>query len=197
LCDGSTLDRPWYAYLLGLYLGDGAISRHARGVFRLRVSLDDRYPLIIDECRKAIAVVRSVTPAHVGRVQAIGCSVVNSYWKHWPCVFPQHGTGRKHERPITFEWWQREIALNHPERLLRGLIHSDGCRDLNVVNGKEYPRYQFSNESDDIRGIFIDACESLGLHWTTPTYKVVSISRRPDVYAVDAFIGPKTNPATI
>jgi hypothetical protein len=75
------------------------------------------------------------------------------------------------------------------------LIHSDGCRDLNFVNAKEYPRYQFSNESDDIRGIFIDACESLGVHWTSPTYKVVSISRRPDVELLDTFIGPKSEPA--
>ena len=80
--------------------------------------------------------------------------------------------------------------------LLRGLIQSDGCRDLNFVNGKSYPRYQFSNESDDIRGIFIDACERLGLHWTTPTYKVVSVSRRSDVEELDRFVGSKTNPAS-
>ena len=29
-------------------------------------------------------------------------------WKHWPCLFPQHGPGRKHERPIVLEDWQRD-----------------------------------------------------------------------------------------
>jgi hypothetical protein len=43
-----------YAYLLGLYLGDGCLSQHDRGVFRLRIALDQRYPRIIEECAQAI-----------------------------------------------------------------------------------------------------------------------------------------------
>jgi hypothetical protein len=31
---------PAYTHLLGLYLGDGCLSRHPRGVFKLRISLD-------------------------------------------------------------------------------------------------------------------------------------------------------------
>src|SRR5688572_17275219 len=57
ICTGRDLDREWYAYLLGLYLGDGCISRHPR-TYRLRISLDIRYPSIIDECAAAIDVVR-------------------------------------------------------------------------------------------------------------------------------------------
>jgi hypothetical protein len=39
-----------YVYLLGLYLGDGNISAHRRGVFKLRILLDVKYPGIVDEC---------------------------------------------------------------------------------------------------------------------------------------------------
>jgi hypothetical protein len=42
----------------------------------------------------------------------------------------------------------------HSKAFLRGLIHSDGCRVLNRVNGKDYPRYFFSQVSDDIRRLF-------------------------------------------
>ena len=42
-----------YCYLLGLYLGDGCISRNGR-VWRLRIVLDAKYPGIIDRCREAI-----------------------------------------------------------------------------------------------------------------------------------------------
>jgi hypothetical protein len=38
-----------YVYLLGLYLGDGCISAHPRGAFKLRIALDSRYPRIIRE----------------------------------------------------------------------------------------------------------------------------------------------------
>ncbi len=43
-----------YVYLLGLYLGDGSISSHPRGVYKLRVFLDKKYPEIVDECARAM-----------------------------------------------------------------------------------------------------------------------------------------------
>ena len=195
ICSGTTLDEGWYVYLLGLYLGDGCLSPARRNVFKLRVVLDNRYPAIIDECAEAMARMRTMQRALPGRVPKIGCTEVYSHWKHWPCLFPQHAAGRKHLRPIALQWWQQSLVDKYPQRLLRGLIQSDGCRDLNFVNGKSYPRYQFSNESDDIRGFFIDACELLGIHWTTRRYRVVSVSRRREVELLDRFVGPKTNPA--
>jgi hypothetical protein len=127
--DEIALAHASYAYLLGLYLGDGFIARHPR-VFRLDITLDLRYPRIIEECAAAMAAMRPGSKAP-GRVMSIGCVHVNSYWKHWPCLFPQHGPGPKHRRPIVLEQWQKEIVDAHPGRLLRGLIHSDGSRDLN------------------------------------------------------------------
>src|SRR5690348_16047877 len=47
--DFARLPAKVYAYLLGLYLGDGCISRHRR-VWRLRIVLDDKYPGIIERC---------------------------------------------------------------------------------------------------------------------------------------------------
>jgi Homeodomain-like domain len=52
---------PSYLYLLGLYLGDGSISSHPRGVYRLRLTLDAAYPGIIDE---AVSTMRQVRPVN-------------------------------------------------------------------------------------------------------------------------------------
>jgi hypothetical protein len=66
----DSLDAPAYAYLLGMYLGDGYVATHARGVHRLRISLDPRYPGIIDGCEKAIS---GLLPgARVGRQHRSG-----------------------------------------------------------------------------------------------------------------------------
>ena len=98
-----------------------------------------------------------------------------SYGKRWLDLFPQHGPGAKHERPIILAPWQRAIVDEHPELFLRGLIQSDGCRCLNrftttLPSGRvaeyEYPRYFFSNLSTDIRKLFCDYCERLGIRWT-------------------------------
>jgi hypothetical protein len=38
-----------YAYVLGLYLGDGCLLRARRGVHRLNITLDAIYPVIVSE----------------------------------------------------------------------------------------------------------------------------------------------------
>jgi hypothetical protein len=101
----------------------------------------------------------------------------------------------KHTRRIALADWQQAIVDEHPEQLLRGLVHSDGCRFTNrvVVGGEEYryPRYNFSNASDDIRRIFTDACDAIGVEWRRMNARNISVARRASVARLDAFIGPK------
>lgn len=186
-----------YAYLLGLYLGDGCISAHPRGVFRLRITLDLAYPGIVRECELAVA---SVVPgSKVGRYNRRGSGAradrfthvdVGSYSRAWPCLFPQHGPGPKHEREIRLVDWQASLVREHPEPLLRGLIHSDGCRFINTGTNWIHPRYVFSNTSTDILQIFESTCELIGAH-TTRAPRAVYVSRKADVALLDTFIGPK------
>lgn len=189
LCGGAQISEPDYAYLLGLYLGDGCLSKHARDVYRLRISLDARQPGIVADCAGVMATVgcgRRVHRQLIGR-----CVVVGAYWKHWPCLFPQHGAGRKHRRRIELVSWQAEITRRYPDQLLRGLIQSDGCRVLNRVNGKTYPRYHFSNRSLDILRIFCMACEDYDVSWTRQSWKEISVARKADVARLDGVIGQK------
>jgi hypothetical protein len=190
ICTGqpSLLPQSAYSYLLGLYLGDGCLSAHARGVYRLRISCADRYPYLMDQCELAMS---AVLPTKVGRVQQQGCTEVGSYSKHWPCLFPQHGPGRKHQRRIELAPWQQELVDLDPRPLLRGLVHSDGCRVLNWVNGAPYPRYHFDNRSSDIRDIFGRACDALGVQWRQSNRYSLSVARRASVAILDEFIGPK------
>jgi len=113
----------------------------------------------------------------------------------WPAIFPQHGPGRKHERVIELLDWQAEIVRESPEALLRGLIHTDGCRSLNTVKSAKrtysYSRYLFSNRSEQILMLFAQACDHIGVHWTRMNDHVISVARRGDVAKLDTFIGPK------
>jgi hypothetical protein len=121
--------------------------------------------------------------------------VVSVYSKQAVCLFPQHGNGPKHLRTIGLACWQRRLVRERPEDFLRGLIHSDGCRFVNRVrtNGKayEYPRYNFTNASDDIRGLFTSTCDQLGVEWRQMNQRNISVARRASVARLDEFIGPK------
>src|SRR5690349_11830887 len=88
-----------YAYLLGLYLGDGSLASNGRS-WQLRVTLDAAYPAIVDEGEAAIAAQVPDGRVHRRHPRDGACVVLESGWKDWPRLFPQHGPGRKHERPI-------------------------------------------------------------------------------------------------
>jgi hypothetical protein len=123
------------------------------------------------------------------------CTRVQCYSKLLPLLFPQHGRGRKHERAIHLVPWQSAITEQHPEDLVRGLIHSDGSRFIarQRVCSKtyEYVRYGFANRSDDIKRILCDHLDLLGVGWTRPNQQPIAIDRRAEVAKLDAFIGPK------
>jgi intein/homing endonuclease len=116
------------------------------------------------------------------------------------CLFPQHGPGRKHDRAIVLQDWQREIVERHPGAFLRGLFHSDGCRVRNwatrMVAGQkeryEYPRWQFVNHSEDILRLCEWALDLAGIAWRRSKRTTVSVSRRDDVRRLDELVGPKT-----
>lgn len=132
-CASGQLDQEAYSYLLGLYLGDGCITRCPKDVYRLEIALDAKYPLIISECAAAISNQRQEGVMKVGVREYPTWVVLQAHWKHWPCLFPQHGRGKKHLRKIELRAWQNDIVAAYPQHLIRGLIHSDGCRFTNPV----------------------------------------------------------------
>ncbi|MFN2527012.1 MAG: hypothetical protein ABR505_12255 [Actinomycetota bacterium] len=188
--DFAGLSPDAYSYLLGMYLGDGCLSALPRGVFKLRIFCDAQYLGIIEECSRAIEAVMPGQRASRQKRKS-RCVEILMYSKHWPCLFPQHGPGRKHERPIHLEPWQLEIVNRSTEMFLRGLIHSDGCRVVANDRGVRSVRYHFSNLSEDIKALFCAALDRLDIHWTRNSSRSVAIYRKADVARLDEFIGPK------
>ena len=196
-CDGADLDEGAYAELLGWYLGDGHISLGRRDVYNLHVFEDKRYVVDIARVQQLMQAVKPGGRPHLRDVP--GAVVITVSWKHWPCLFPQHGPGRKHERAIVLERWQRDIVEVHPAPFLRGLFHSDGCRVRNwatrTVAGEtrrhDYPRWQLSNRSDDIHDLCTWALDVAGIAWRRSGRWTTSVSRREAVAELDRLIGPK------
>jgi len=196
-CADSALDAAAYTELLGWYLGDGYISHGRRGVLNLHVYNDRKH--VSDNLRIALLMTSVKQGGRPHTRQVPGCVITTMSWKHWPCLFPQHGPGRKHERPIILEDWQRAIVETHPGPFLRGLFHSDGSRVNNwatrMVAGQkkryDYPRWQFTNVSIDIRELCCWALDLADVPWRQSNHKTISVSTRAGVGRLDDLIGLK------
>jgi Homeodomain-like domain len=80
----STDVEPSYAYVLGLYLGDGHLVHEHRGVYRLTLALA-RYPGIIQSAAEAIQTVAPRTKVKIERVRN-GAVRVRCHSKRWHSV---------------------------------------------------------------------------------------------------------------
>ncbi len=189
-----------YSYMLGIYLGDGYVAHASAPSPVLEISLDPKYPKIVDECSasiwRPIGVQATASRRKTPRGKAIRLVATSPLW---PSVFPQHGPGKKHTREIALESWQQTAVDRFPGQFVRGLIHADGCRTVNrfqitLPSGPRiyaYPRYFFTNLSSDIQGLFCASCDRLGLHWTQSSHKNISVAHRESVALLDAIVGPK------
>lgn len=196
-CDNGSLDHSAYAELLGWYLGDGYLSTARREVFNLHIYNDLSYPVLNLHIADLMQLVKPGCRPHTR--ERPGCLVITVGWKHWPCLFPQHGPGHKHERRIALEPWQQEIVATHPWDFLRGLFQSDGCRSANWATRRvagqmkryEYPRWEFVNYSGDIIALCSTSLDLVGVSWRHPRPNCVAVSTRAGVRMLDEHIGLK------
>jgi hypothetical protein len=190
----ANLPATEYAYVLGMYLGDGYLAEFPRTT-SMRIFCDARYPLIVREVMSALSTLHPHNRVSASQSRRDRCVCVQSYSCRWPCLVPQAGPGRKHERSIALEPWQAALTGRAPEALIRGLFHSDGSRFINRVRagGRSYAytRYEFRNNSADIRKILCDHLDLLGIAWTQAGWRDISVARRAHVQALDVFVGAK------
>jgi hypothetical protein len=196
-CDEARLDLEAYAELLGWYLGDGYLSKGRRGVYALQVFNDARYA---HDNEHVLGLMRRVKPGGRPHVRdKVSNVVLTVSWKHWPCLFPQHGPGPKHARPIVLDDWQRTAVESFPAQFLRGRFHSDGSRFANRVRRQvagetkyyAYPRWQFTNYSAETRELCCWALDLADVPWRQSNQHTISVSTRAGVARLDGLIGMK------
>ena len=152
--------------------------------------LDTKYAGIINRCRETIDLLMPGQRAAILK-RPSRCVEVSLYSKHWPCLLPQHGPGKKYTRPIRLEPWQEVLVKEATEDFIRGLIHSDGCRVVANDRGVKSVRYHFSNRSEDVLGLFTWALDLLGIPWTRPSRRDIDVYRKAATARLDEFVGPK------
>jgi hypothetical protein len=87
------------------------------------------------------------------------------------------------------------VRRRESQAVNQGLIHSDGTRIIATERKGSYvrraPRYAFSNKSEDIKRLFCESCDAVGVRWTRPSDRQIAIYRKMSVALLDEFVGPK------
>ncbi len=155
--------KKFYAYILGLYLGDGDISKYAR-TYRLRLyfhSINDR-----DVIERAVYSLSKLFPKNkISTYDQLHakCTVVSVYNSAIPELFPQHGSGKKHSRCVSLTNSQINILDKKCSKfLLAGLHDSDGSFYLEANR----ERFMFANTSIDIINLYKELLELYNIHYT-------------------------------
>lgn len=181
-----------YAYILGSYLGDGYIIKMPR-TYKMTIYNDNRYPDVIQDQTLALSkLFPSNTVSHLQQHRS-RCLEIKIHNKSLPHFFPQHGTGKKHNRDVSLRDWQWDIVWKEPECFIKGLIDSDGshCIHQQIINGVNYSRmkYQFTNKSLDIVDMYLKVMARLNIsakptQRNTGTFNVFT-NRSTDVEKLD------------
>ncbi len=178
-----------YSYLYGLYLGDGCVYLHKKGVYGLMIALDMKYPKLINE------VYESLSTFHNNKVQTriryVNCCNLTIYGKYINVLFPKFGIGNKYKNMVFIT---KELQDNLCYKsLLKGLFQSDGSYYYDNYNDKYF--YNFTNMSVDIINIFIMCLNNLDIKYTLNIKKnnvyVVYIRRINEVEKMMKIVGIK------
>jgi hypothetical protein len=183
-----------YSYILGMYLGDGYIS-NTKGKFRIRITLDSKYPELNEYVRKSLNVIFPENKASIYKRRNQNCVDVSLWSRNLPAFFPQHGKGKKHNRKIELSTWQFDML--DWTQFWKGLFHSDGCfyTQHDKRDDYEYEHFVFSNMSEDISRLFQTCCTMHGIHFTSTITKSglfkTCIYKQEEVKLLKHLIGTK------
>lgn len=189
--DVTKLPSDSYAYILGMYLGDGCLSKSTKcRTCTLYITQNREYDIVVNDCLnhlKNLMKEFDIEPTVVYRKNSKACDIkINSVYTLK--LFPQHGEGLKHDRKINLEDWQWTHVEKEPWMFIKGLMHSDGSKYFDKYNSKWH--WQFTNRSEDIKDILCQVCDTVGLQWTRCKQNV-SFYKSESVIMLNENVGEK------
>lgn len=186
-----------YSFILAVYLCDGCISRYK--TYRapaMRMFNDSKYPKNTKEWAEKLKILFPENSVNIHKRKESNCNVVLLYSRKLLDLFPQYGEGVKHKRKLEFANWQMDIVREFPSDFIRGCIQSDGCVYKQKIGKYIYKKYNFTNMSEDIIDLFLEALRLIGIQkekWQNKKSKkfVIQNFSKDDVEALSQIIDKK------
>lgn len=145
------------SYIIGIAIGDGNLSNPNGRAVRLRVSCDEKYPLIIQEIIHEIHVVLPKNKVSLIKRKS-HCIDVSCYSNQWEGLLGWLAKGGpKYQQNICVPQWIKNNS-KYAKQCLKGLIETDGS----IYYDRGYLMVNFTNIIPQIIRDFIDMLDTLG-----------------------------------
>lgn len=181
-------DKNLLAYIIGIALGDGNLSNPNGRSTRLRVTCDNKYPLLIQKIVKSIQILLPNNKVSI-IYRKDNCVDISSYSNYWESILGwQVGSGSKLQQNVSIPSWIFKCD-EHKIACLKGLIETDGS----VYTDRGYKTVMFVSSIPNLARDVLTLIESLG--FSPRVYQVSNssshISKRYNIRlsrAVDKFL---------
>jgi hypothetical protein len=128
------------AYVIGVALGDGNLSNPNGRAVRLRITLDNRYPKVIEEVIKNLKIILPENKISIVN-RSDNCLDVSVYSNKLTEIIPwEAGSGSKIVQRATIPNWIKS-DLNFTKHCLKGLLQTDGS----IYFDRNYKMVNFTN----------------------------------------------------
>lgn len=172
-------DKNLHAYIIGLAIGDGNLSKFPRAI-RLRITCDDKYPNLINRIEDAI---QQLLPANkVSRSRCPrNCTNIVCYSNYFEDLFGWSATGgSKIKQDVRVPRWIKNDA-EHTIHCLKGLFETDGS----VYKDRGYLMANFTTATGGLASDVMDMATLIGFkpnmqenHSHNKTKYTIRISKR-------------------
>jgi len=145
------------AYVIGLAIGDGNLSNPNERVTRLRITCDDKYPLLTKRIINSLQLLFPQNKVSVSEIKK-GCSDISVYSNHLEKVLGWEAKkGSKFLQKVSIPGWIKENN-KYKINCLRGLIETDGC----IYYDRGYKMMIFTTIIPKLAKDFFEIIDSLG-----------------------------------
>lgn len=144
------------AYIVGVSLGDGNLSRPNGRTTRLRITCDNKYPRLGKQIQEALKMLLPTNRVSIIKRTDSRCFDISVYsnkldeWLPW-----RVGHGSKIVQQATIPNWIQSNPI-YAKACLRGLIQTDGC----IYTDRGYKMVNFTNNNqllaEDFKSLVID-----------------------------------------
>jgi DNA-binding transcriptional regulator WhiA len=164
-------DKKLLAYIIGLALGDGNLSNPNGRSVRLRITCDNKYPILIKEIKKSIELLLPQNKVSIVKKKSNSVDV-SCYSNHWEGILGWRAKGgSKYKQQVHIPNWIKD-SPEFSRACIRGLVQTDSS----IFKDRKYVHLNIVSQIETLAEDIFEVISKLGYTPNIQIYKTIKNS---------------------